>query len=173
MKKTFAMMLCILVPMAAAFAAPDATVTFYSTGSLFHAALKAGATLGYPGKAPFTGFVFDGDRRLGLMQPGRFMTLHLPPGPHTFAPATMRSTKRHSEKTQLPVTLEPGKQYFVRLNQTIRGFYVVQIPIQHFEQVDCETAREEASGTEPIKAKRVEKDVRGSLENVAYFPSCK
>jgi hypothetical protein len=152
----------------------DAVVTFYSPGSLGKAVLKASATLGYPSKVPFAGYVFDGERRLCFLQPGRFMTLRLKAGPHTFATAAMTwTTSRSSDKVFLPLTLESGEQYFVQMTQNNKGFYIVQVPFQHIAQVDCAKARQEASGTEPIKAKRVEKEVRDSLENVSYFPKCK
>jgi len=147
----------------------DATVTFYSTGSMGKALLHAEVTMGAYYKRPFFGFLFDGEKRLGLLQPGRFMTLHLPGGPHTFSPASAWSVKHPSKKVLLPLTLEQGKQYFVQLTQTTKGF----MPFQHVTQVDCETARQEASGTEPIKAKRVENGVRETLESAAYFPNCK
>jgi len=147
----------------------DATVTFYSAGSMGKALLKAEATVGSYYKRPFVGFLFDDEHRLGLLQPGRFMTLHLPGGPHTFSPASAGSVKHPSEKVRLPLTLEPGKKYFVQLTQTTKGF----MPFQHIRQVDCEIARQEASGTEPIKAKRVENGVRDRLESAAYFANCK
>jgi hypothetical protein len=151
----------------------EALATFYSTGSAGKEALKTlRGEFGVPGEYGFMGWVFDGDRRLAVMQRGRFMTLHLPPGQHTFAPGNAWSAKHPSQKVLLSVTLEAGGRYFLRLSETHKGVWALQIPFQHIEQVACETARQEASKTEPIKAKRVEKEVRSSLENSVYFPNC-
>jgi hypothetical protein len=153
--------------------AQEATVTFYSTGSALKAAIRSGVTFGYPGTVPFTGYLFDGDHRLCLIEPGRFMTVTMEAGSHVFSPSSLWKGKHPSEKVRIAVTLEPGKHYFVRLSQNNKGFYVVQIPFQHITEVDCGASRQEASSTEPIKAKRVEIEFRDKLQNVAYFPSCK
>lgn len=149
----------------------DATVTFYSMGSTGKTGLKVGVTLGVPGKMPFAGWVFDGDHKLARLQPGHFMTLHLASGEHVFS-GTFNS-KHPAANALLPLTLAADQHYFVRLTGEHNGILVVLTYKGFIQQVDCETARQEASGAEPIKANRVEKDVRDSLADVAHFPRCK
>jgi hypothetical protein len=86
----------------------DATATFYSAGSTGKALLHAEGTFGTYYKRPFVGFLFDGEQRLGLLQPGRFMTIHITPGEHSFAPGSGSSSKRPSDKVLLPLTVEPA-----------------------------------------------------------------
>jgi hypothetical protein len=160
----------ILLGCASLFA-QDAFVTFYSLGSWEKALLKSEVTLGVPGKAPFYGWIFDGNRKLARLKPGHFMTLHLTMGEHTFSGSFNRG--HPAQNALLPLTLEAGQHYFVRLTAAHKGFYTVQVYKGFLEQVACEAARQEASGAQPIEAKRVEKDVRDSLENLTYFPNCK
>src|SRR5271154_1993644 len=84
--------------------AQDATVTFYSAWD--GAGRKLANAVGVPGRDRFAGLVFDGEHKLGGLLGGRFMTLRLPAGPHTFALGSAWSTKRPSEKEVLPIALE-------------------------------------------------------------------
>ncbi len=154
--------------------AQDASVTFYSAGSSGKTKLKLAVTLNAPGKNPFIGSVLDDGKIMAFLEPGRFITLRFSPGEHVFSVRGQGGRQRSpSEKERLPLVLEADHQYFARLTGAHKGFYTVVFFQGFVAQVDCETARQEASGTEPIKVKHVVKEVRDKLENVAYFPNCK
>jgi len=173
MRSPIVLLMFVKLMFAAGAFGQDATVTFYSAGSVARALLHAEATFGVRSHPPFCGFVFDGDRRLGLMQGGRFMTVHVPAGPHIFARASIGSSRRPATRATLTLTAEAGRQYFVQLAQTDKGFSFVQLPFQRLDRVDCETARKEASRARPVGPKRVDKEFRASLDTAAEFPACR
>ena len=157
-----------------ATAAPKpAVVTFYAPGSYFKGAGTNAAAMGV-GKghpAASLGWIFDGDEQVAMLTPGRFVSVEVKPGEHTFfAAGAKKPGEKPSERAEL--TIEPGKHYFLRMTMTSSGAAFVQRYTGHLESVSCEEARQEADSTKPQKASRIGKSERASVVDATYFPRC-
>lgn len=121
------------------------------------------------GKAPFTGFLFDGNERLAHARGGRFMTFRFPAGEHQFYAAY------HPLHPGDPMhlTIENGGFYCVRLSATYKsGSIMIPLAIFHssIEQVPCDQAAKEAAEYKPLESKRIVQSVLPKLVSTPGFP---
>jgi hypothetical protein len=142
-------------------------VTFYSDALPVKDAIRVGVVPA--GKAPFPGWLYDGNQRLAHFSVGRFITLRLEPGTHLFS-ASSSSKKPASRGLQLEIS--SGGNYCVRLSSQYVNWVVV--PVQSYqgriEQVPCGKAIEEAGKTKPLDKGRVEKAAQDKLDPSQAFP---
>ena len=147
--------------------AQTGTVTFYTPGN---SAKSVSGSLLPRSRQPFTGWLFDGPQPLAHVRPGRFMTIHLNPGVHSFT-VPWHSTRPGKEP--LVINVEDGGRYCVRLYAKMINFEV--IPYEHFnsqiEEVPCQLAQSEAAHMNPIEIKRVDPAVQTELDPTATFPN--
>ena len=149
--------------------AQDATVTFYSRGSF--------ATSGLPGSkhGVFYGGIYDHDERLVVFHEGliiknnRFLTLRLPAGPHEFVAS---NAKRPGNEVSIPITLEPGKQYFFRAQNESSGIILVEFEKARLDQVSCGDAHKDAGDAKPLNPKHPPKTLAAMRVNTETMPSC-
>jgi len=162
--------LLLVALIAALHAAPcfaqTGTVTFYTPGN----SAKTVATGFLPkSEQPFTGWLFDGSRRLVHVQPGRFISFRLNPGAHSF---TVPWHSARPGKEALVINVEAGGEYCVRLYAKMTNFEVV--PFQwmksQIEETPCQRAQREAARMKPIEIKRVDPAVRAELDPATSFP---
>ncbi|HEY1992901.1 MAG TPA: hypothetical protein VGG81_00770 [Edaphobacter sp.] len=147
--------------------AQTGTVTFYTLGN---SAKSAASALLPKSQQPFTGWLFDGPQRVAHVRPGRFMTIHLNPGAHSF---TVPWHSSRPGKEPLAINVESGGQYCVRLYAKMTNFEV--IPYERLnsqiEEVPCQQAQRESAHLKPIEIKRVDPAVRSELDPATTFPS--
>jgi len=169
------MKLCVsfLLPLALIAAATPCfaqtgTVTFYSIGLSAKGELKD--SIVPVGTVPFTGWLFDGDKRVAHAQGGRVMTFRVTAGEHQF---TVPYHSNRPGKTVLHLKVESEGNYCVRLYAKYVGATVL-VPVMYvdsqIEQVSCEQASKEAGSYRPIDLKRVEPAVRPQLNRSPSFP---
>lgn len=144
----------------------DGTVSFYSNGLM---AIQL-VPLPTPAKhAAFLGCIFNGEQKIGFVQPGHFLTLHLSPGHYTFS-ASM-SCKHPAKNSQLPVDLTENVSYFIRVQEVI-----TPIPGQpdrgRLDQVTCMVAHEEAGKAKPTNSKHIAQDFRDRIASTSLLPDC-
>lgn len=158
-----------LIPFAAVAQSTDATVTFYAHGSFW--------TSGLPGSkhSLFVGKIFDGSNPLLSFHEGlvtknnRFVTLHLPAGPHDFAAADGNAPK---SEVHIPITLEAGKQYFFRAQDESSGIVVVTWTKARLDQVTCREAQTDAPEAKPLKPKHSTPALASSRVDLLTMPGC-
>jgi hypothetical protein len=95
--------------------AQTGTVTFYSINLSAKKQIKT--ALAPVGTVPFTGWLFDGDKRLAHATRGRFMSFQLPAGSHDFTvPYKSKGPGRKPcQPTDcLQLEMESGRHYCVR-----------------------------------------------------------
>jgi hypothetical protein len=142
----------------------DAEVTFYSNGNPFTTVAS------HADHAMFVGTLFDGEQPIGFLQPKRFLTIHLPTGPHVFSGSLSR--KKPDRRAQLPLVLTPGENYFVRAQMESRGI-IVTLEKDRLDSVSCQVAHEEAETERPTDPRRVERAMRDRIAPVVSLPPCK
>ena len=145
------------------------TVTFYSSNNPIKDQLKEPITLSgqYPA---FHGYLFDGEERLAHLNRGRFLTLRLPPGPHTFS-AVYNSKK--PGKAIVEINIQSGQHYCIRLSTKYKNPAGPLLPVSlvngQIEQVDCQQALKEAEKAKPLPADQIDASARGELETSTAF----
>jgi hypothetical protein len=148
-------------------------VTFYSSNNPIKDQLKEPVTLSgqYPA---FQGYLFDGEERLAHLSRGRFLTLRLPPGPHTFS-AVYNSKK--PGKAIVEINIQSREHYCVRLSTEYKNPAGPLLPVSlvngQIEQVDCQQALKEAEKTKPLQVDRIDATTRDKLETSTAFPQDK
>jgi hypothetical protein len=169
--------ICALALAFSGFAFPSAaqtgTVTFYSID--LSAKKQVKTALAPVGMVPFTGWLFDGDKRLAHASRGRFMSFQLPAGPHDFTvPYKSKGpgTKPCQPMDCLRLDVESGGHYCVRLSAKDVNPIVVPIMFvdSRIEQVSCRDASQEAGKYKRIDLKRVEPAQRSALGASPDFP---
>jgi hypothetical protein len=153
--------------------AQTGAVTFYSISLSAGAQVKTALTL--VGTVPFTGWLFDGGKRLAHATRGRFMTFQLPAGPHDFTvPYSSKGPGKIPCQPMdcLHLNVESGGHYCVRLSA--RDVNPIVVPIafldSRIEQVSCGDAFQEAGKYKRIDEKRVENAPRPALDASPDFP---
>ncbi len=159
MRKFFFCLLA-LSNLSALAAANDAYVTFYNKGSI--------ALGSIPGTKHnlFVGTVFDGQQSLGYLRFHRFMTMRFPAGQHVFSASS--SDKHPAENSQLILTLEEGKNYFIRAQSEA---HMVKDK-GRLDLITCEVAHADLKGATAVEEKHVRKDVRDRLVQDNLLPEC-
>src|SRR5580692_7967625 len=117
-----------VVPVASA---QEATVTFYAGGQVSKLLLPASKT------AVFGGYIFDDQKAITAIWRSHYITVRLPAGPHVFSAST--NSKHPAKNSQLPLTLEADKSYFVRAETEVNGIVVVASEKGRLDVVPCET----------------------------------
>jgi len=150
-------MICLAVIMAAystVAAGQDApketptTVTFYSGGSLLKTALPQ------TNSATFEGCIFDGEQSLGCISYRGFMTVTVTAGKHLFSASL--SSHHPAKNSQLEMTLEPGKNYYVRAVAEISAFkYVIGAMQGRLDTVSCQVAHDETKNSGEVKESKM------------------
>jgi hypothetical protein len=156
--------LAALASFALAGNAQDVEVTFYSNGNPYTTVAP------HADHAMFVGTLFDGKQPIGFLQPKRFLTLYLSPGPHTFSGSLSR--KKPDEKSQLSLDLTAGVSYFIRAQMEVRGV-VITSEKDRLDSVTCQIAHQEAEKALPTDPKRIEPAMRPKITSVSSLPSCK
>jgi len=153
--------------------AQNGTVTFYSINLSAKKQVKIALTP--VGTVPFTGWLFDGDRKLAHATRGRFMSVQLPAGPHDFT--VPYKSKGPGKKPCQPMDclhlyVESGRHYCVRLSAKDMNPIIVPIVFvkSMIEQVSCQEASQEAGKYKRIDLKRVEPGLRSALDASPDFP---
>ncbi len=155
--------------------AQDATVTFYSHGSIW--------TSGIPGTKHdvYLGGIFDGKQELFWFHDrffahnNRYLTLHLPSGPHSFGAS---NGKRPEAREMLDVVLEAGNIYFIRAQGESAGIPGV-FEIQHgrLDLMTCAEAQTELEKAKMLKDKSLSKYTRAHQATLVVDetspPACK
>jgi hypothetical protein len=153
--------------------AQTGTVTFYSINLSAKKQIKT--ALAPVGTVPFTGWLFDGDKRLAHATRGRFMSFQLPAGSHDFTvPYKSKGPGRKPcQPTDcLQLEVESGRHYCVRLSAKDVNPIIVPIMFvdSRIEQVSCHEASQEAAKYKRIDLKRVEPALRSALDASPEFP---
>jgi hypothetical protein len=126
--------------------ASSASVTFYSGGSL----LKTG--LPETKSAVFEGCIFDADQSLGCISYRGFMTVTVTPGKHVFSASL--SSRHPAKNSQMEITLEAGKNYYVRAVGENSAFkHVIGSRQGQLEVVNCQVAHDETKDSGEVKEK--------------------
>jgi len=112
------------------------TITFYSGGSLMKTALPETKS------ATFSGCIFDDQKLLGCITFRGFITVSVSPGKHTFSASL--SSHHPAKNSQLEMTMEPGKNYYVRAVEEKYYFrHVLGSAQGRLDVVSCQVAHEE------------------------------
>jgi hypothetical protein len=130
----------------------------------------------FPGRGPWFGHLWVDHRKIGLIVPGKFVTLKMPEGDHAIAGERATNGVRlgaaPESGIQTAVSLRRGMRYFMRLtvdSKQIAGFG----PLHYVaELVTCQEAYQEAAASEPVKLKRIEKSSLEQVVREPYFPEC-
>jgi hypothetical protein len=149
-------------------AAQTGTVTFYSYAPTVKQQFKAMATR--VGTGAFTGWLYDGDKKMAHVSRGRFMTFQLVSGGHQFS--ISYKSKRPSD-TSLHLDVEPGRHYCVRLSAKFVGLdpgALVGIVNGKIEQMACSQAVQEAGDYKRIELKRVDSAFQAEFDASLTFP---
>jgi hypothetical protein len=127
------------------------------------------------GTVAFTGWLFDGDKRLAHAARGRFMQFQIPAGAHEFRAlykSAGRGNKGCQPKDCLQLSVESGGHYCVRLSAKEVNAMVVPIMFvdSRIELVSCQEAFQEAGQYKRIDLARVEAALRSELDVSPDFP---
>lgn len=154
----------MLVIPASSVPTPGAEVTIYSNGNIL--------TTGAPraNHAAFLGWLYDGSRSIGFIQPKHFLTLHLPPGPHAFSASL--SAKHPAENSQLSLDLAEGGKYFIRVQEESRGALFMGAEKGRLDLVTCQIAHQEAANANPTDPKRIVQEMRDKVTPARSMPPC-
>ncbi|MGB6194620.1 MAG: hypothetical protein WBF42_19305 [Terracidiphilus sp.] len=139
-------------------AAPTALITFYSIGRLW--------TTGKHGK--FVGQILDGNEKLALLTPGRFVTFELPTGKHVLA-ANSWLNPTPAGGGHLELDIVPGHRYYVAAYLDDRGVFV---PLFRLEQHPCEQALNETAKVKPLGQGHLHQYGRSHVVVESSFPTC-
>lgn len=161
-------LLAIAVAISAKMHGQGVTVSFYS---------HAKALSGFPveKRGIFFGDVYDGDQRLVSFRTGfiakdnRFATFSLTPGPHIFS-ATYDG--HPSKKHPFPMTLEAGKQYFIRVRSQVTELVVIEFIEGRLDEVSCEMAHQETKKSKPLPSKNASSKMAANMVPSTSIPPC-
>ena len=143
----------------------EATVTFYSGGTLLHGIL--------PGTNSdiFDGCIFDQNTKLACVTWRRYAVVKLPPGTHVFSASL--SQKHGAENSQTTVMLEAGKKYYLRAKVQHVKVDAVPVPVGagvaivpttvhpnkgFLDEVSCDVAAKETADSAPAGVRIAGKD---------------
>jgi hypothetical protein len=125
-----------------------AIVTIYSGGNLANMLLPSSK-----GQV-FSGCVFDGDEMVGCISHLGFITVKMTPGPHTLSASL--SSRHPAKNSQLEVTLETGKNYYLRAEEESAAFKnVVGSRKGRLEVVTCEVANSDTQKYQSMEEKQL------------------
>ena len=147
--------------------AQTANVTFYSPTMTRKEAMK---DLVEPvGTEPFSGWIYDTDKKLANLWIGQFVTFSFDPGKHTFSPSKQPA---QSPKSALELDLLTGGTYCVRVTMKYESTVVspVQFSQARFTQIPCAQAKQEAERLKPLAKKRVDKVALENWDPSQKFP---
>jgi hypothetical protein len=154
-------------------AAQTGTVTFYSIELSVKQQVKT--AVAPVGMASYTGWLFDGDKKMAHAKRGQFMTFHLPAGTHEFV--ADYSSKGPVKKPCMPphclsLEIAGGSHYCVRLSAKDVNTIVVPILVvsSRIEQLPCGEAFQEAGKYKRIELKRVDSAAQTLLDVSPDFP---
>ncbi len=168
----------LFLALAAAFcvhpcAAQTGTVTFYSIDLSVGKQIKTALTP--VGTVAFTGWLFDGDKKMVHAARGRFMTFQLPAGLHVFT--VPWKSKGPGKKPCMPrdclrLDVAGGNRYCVRLSAKDVNTIVAPLMFldSRIEEVPCQEALQEAGKYKRIDLKRVDPAVQPELDPSPDFP---
>ena len=99
----------------------NATVTFYSGGSIWKT--------GLPGvkSGVFQGCIFEKEQQLACLRWREYAVVEFTPGVHVFSASL--SSKHGAENSQTPILLEAGKSYYLRAENERVKVDAVPVPI--------------------------------------------
>ena len=155
----------------------EATVTFYSGGSIFHGVLP------FTNNDVFQGCIFELKAQLACISWRRYAVVKLPPGMHVFSASL--SDKHGAVNSQTPLLLEAGKTYYLRTTDKHVKISAVPVPIGmvpvvvpttlhpvkgFLELVSCEVAAKDTADFAPAGARIADKDWARRPRNGA--PTC-
>ncbi len=154
-------------------AAQTGTVTFYSID--LSAKQQVKVALSPVGTVAFTGWLFDGDKRLVHATRGRFMKFAFPAGTHEFTvpyKAKGPGKKACQPMDCLHLDIESGGHYCVRLSAKDVNAIIVPFGLldSRIEEVSCQAAFREAGKYKRVDLKRVEPAARSALDASPDFP---
>ncbi len=144
-------------------AAPEAQVTFYSTGSFWKSA-EPGYRHGV-----FNGIIFDNSQPLARMKKDRFVTFTFLPGEHVFS-ASFWFDESSKGGAHLKLTLAPGEHYYVATYMNAKPLLVASL--QLIEQSSCKDAQKDAVSAKPLPKGDLEKSAIPYLVQETSFPAC-
>jgi hypothetical protein len=122
----------------------QATITFYSGGNLLKASLPQTKS------ATFQGCIFDGQQLLGCIAYRGFTTFQIAPGAHAFSASL--SSHHAAKNSQTEMTLEPGKNYYVRAVKENSAFkHVLGDSQGRLDVVSCQVAHDETRDSGEMK----------------------
>jgi hypothetical protein len=138
-------------------------ITFYNGGALWK--------LDIPGakNAQFAGAVFQEKQKLAEIYRARFLTLTIDPGTYTFSASLRRN--HPAANSQMLLTVEPGKQYFVRVVTEV-GSGLVPVSQGRLDLVTCEVAQKEAAKMKPLEGKYVDPAMGNRAVSATALPGC-
>ena len=139
----------------------DAVVTFYSN--------PVTVLGGLPGakKGAFKGRLYDGQEELAFMEPNRFITFHLAPGPHVFAAGSWMGRGAYPPG-HLSLELKPGQHYFVEGG--VDALLVVRFSLK--ERTCAEAHEGRRSEPLPLEAKHLRSEGIPAAVKEMSFPAC-
>ena len=143
--------------------APQAQVTFYSTGSFWKAA-RPGYKYG-----TFAGLIFDDKHRLANITPGHFITFDLAPGPHIFS-ANYWVGQNPKGGAHLKVDLVANQHYYIGTYFKTTSLLIISTP--RIEQSTCQDAQKDAASAKPLESKHLEQEGIPLALSETSFPRC-
>jgi hypothetical protein len=165
-KSTIISLFTFIVLCASAFTQEAAIVVVYSSGS----SPVTGAFGSIGGKkTAFQGWAYMDGKKIGLLTHDRFIALRLPPGNYSFGSTNGWTGGIKGEVAS--ITVEPGKRYFIRAQQSLTGLGAWSKVNPKFSEVKCEDAQKEGAKSEPVKPKRLKVPLDEIFRD-AYFPAC-
>jgi len=124
-----------------------------------------------PGRKSWGGCLWVDHQKIGLIVPGRFLTLKLAEGNHLLAGERYSFTPKESN-TYTDISLHRGEHYFMRLVIESKAIAGIGPTRWIAEQVTCQEAYREAATLEPVKLKRIERSSLDYIARESYFPEC-
>jgi hypothetical protein len=144
--------------------------------SLYSASSHGGFRTKLPGRDSWFGDLWVDHRKIGLIVPGKFVTLRMPEGDHIIAGERavngVRFGAARESGIQTAISLHRGRRYFMRLttdSRQIAGFGPLHYAA---EPVTCQEAYSEAVALEPVQLKHIEKSSLEQVVRESYFPEC-
>jgi hypothetical protein len=144
--------------------------------SLYSPSSRGGFRTKLPGRDSWFGHLWVDHRKIGLIVPGKFVTLKIPEGEHIIAGERgvngVRFGAAPESGIQTAISLHRGTRYFMRLtvdSRQIAGFGPLYYAA---EPVTCQEAYSEAVALEPVKLKHIAKPSLEQVVRESYFPEC-